>query len=619
MKHLFLYKALFVWLLMFLLSGCVNEEDDITMNITKNDEVSIAVTVPELQLPTTRAMTANEAKITTCDLLLFDSNGTIISHIKVASTNIIKGTDGDYTFKFNCAHNPNVVTIAIVANAEAEVTTAINGNTTKTTILNNLIYTQTGKWGAGTPIPMYGEVTGLNGITGGDVLGSTSSRCSLKRMLARVDVTSTAADFTINKITVANSNNRGYIAPLSSLPGSQAPFDLVYGQSSLLAEAYICEAAAPTGVTSDVCLIVEGTYKGKTYFYRIDFTACEKDGSGKIKDGYGNLEGDPAFDPSSIPYMAVKRNHLYNFRITNVEPGYATYTDAINSLGIRNNLKVELHVIDMNDMQHIIYSAGDVLAVGKNSSDQSNGLWVGDTFCIYDEPGDIKLSVKSNYYTKKWTAKQDAASTSWLELKTASGTTDTPLEFSFPRLTADSNEKTQKREATITITSGRLTLVFKILQTSYMYVGYFGGELKKSAAGVWKYEKKVYVQPNDEAKNLLLSDNGACSNRRTHSDYAWFTPAIHQLIGIWCVTNSFPQDASFPNVSSLPNDNRLHYFSYLSTSMRYNVNGILKPLVQYFGNVHKLTNNSNSEGGGDVALYNDSKTFHNAVRCVIEK
>jgi|GEM_PF-6798460 len=105
-----------------------------------------------------------------------------------------------------------------------------------------------------------------------------------------------------------------------------------------------------------------------------------------------------------------------------------------------------------------------------------------------------------------------------------------------------------------------------------MYVGYFGGELVKSASGVWKFTRKLYIQDRDESTGIEWATESSATNVTDMMDgkgntwklrsadypaanlcfeknsnvtgvsdlnYIWYLPAQNQLLATSVVYNSF--------------------------------------------------------------------------------
>ncbi|MCD8270331.1 MAG: hypothetical protein LUD46_19110 [Parabacteroides sp.] len=114
--------------------------------------------------------------------------------------------------------------------------------------------------------------------------------------------------------------------------------------SGPLLEGQIYTYEAPKSKSSDgVCLILQGIYEGRTYFYRIDFTSDKE----KHDNGLDIFRGD------NIP---LYRNHKYVVTITAAEGiGYTSFDEAIKVSSVLSNLKTSVLVVDMTGINNIVY------------------------------------------------------------------------------------------------------------------------------------------------------------------------------------------------------------------------------------------------------------------------
>ena len=197
-------------------------------------------------------------------------------------------------------------------------------------------------------IPMFG-FAGNSPDTPLEITEGMALSANLLRAVARVDVgvgtynaTSGAWDkgsvnFDLTHVYVFKPQNKYAILPTESklqymqeVPSVTAPspagtlgsnnFDFtgsaITNATYCKSEIYLPEVDFGRGTVYDAnheqrtALVIGGTYKGKTNYYRIDFTNAST-----------NVEGTALND--------ILRNHIYRFSITNVSlPGYATAADA---------------------------------------------------------------------------------------------------------------------------------------------------------------------------------------------------------------------------------------------------------------------------------------------------
>lgn len=394
-------------------SGCTWSEDKYTDPTTGNNvsnKVTITVNIPGMQTPTTRSIEGEkgEAVVKSIDILVFEQGASygapdvLVEHVQ--------GMDFTYNgnqvkFVAPLSLNSRATNMMLVANATTETEDAVFaaggiGMAKKPDILSQLTYASSNlmgtpegwKWEANinnfqnpvagmdyTPIPMYGESPLPSG---GIAFGMNINDIWLTRMLARIDVVNYApTDFELLNVYVVNFNTAGYIAPawnidgemlpilpenmtIPSLSGSSAQlgfnlsmrydYELINGGNGLFGEIYTYEAKATTGVegssghTDAVCLILRGKYLGNTYYYRVDFTA-----------------ENPNLDPLSVDYMPLLRNNRYTVQIVAARGiGYDTPDEAIRSLGIMNNLKTELLVVDESQITNIVFNGQSYLGTG---------------------------------------------------------------------------------------------------------------------------------------------------------------------------------------------------------------------------------------------------------------
>lgn len=397
-QHTRVYVVLSL-LVMWLLASCAVEEAHAPAPVNPSGkEVAMLVRIPGNSLPYTRSIAGSggEAKIKTIDILIFDDAAmpVLIEHATGSAVAQSDDEQEKYKVTFNAAlqSGNGSRTIVIIANASETVNSVIYENGSlklidKNEALSALIFSSPGtdpddfRWNAAsssnyTPIPMYGEIK-VSKIT-----GSISETVNLTRMLARIDVRNNSAiQFDLKEVYLVNYNTAGYIAPawnsatgepLSTLPtdplmpadpGKQEgeSMKIVYtyydnSSNGLTGEIYAYEASKASA-TDDTkrkkaaCLIVRGRLlsDNKEYYYRMDFT----DG----KDGNGNLVGDTGFDPSTVEYFPLYRNHKYMFVISSVDGvGYDSFGEALASISVLSNMKSRLLVVDESEITDIVYN-----------------------------------------------------------------------------------------------------------------------------------------------------------------------------------------------------------------------------------------------------------------------
>lgn len=414
LKRAFLLPALFGILTV---AGCTQDKEISPGSDGQVNEVTITVNIPATQVPTMRSIADEngEAVVSTIDVLVFQNTpAVLVEHVegRIIAQSATNADNYQVQFLAVLPLSGSAATIVLVANAATETTTAIvaaggEGTATKPGILSRLTYAssdaggvQGWKWKAEssssyTPIPMYGETT-VSSIT----FGMNIDNVYLTRMLARIDVENIAQGFDLLEVQVVNYNTAGYIAPawdvdgtlLGGLPetgptilstanpqwGEANAMVYDYGDynsgDGMFGEIYTYEAAATTGIysaehTKAACLLLKGTYKDNDYYYRVDFTNYEN------------------------TYMPLWRNHRYIVIVEAVKGiGYATAGEALQSLGMINNLKTALLVVDERGITSIVYNGQYYLGISQDEfTFSSEARGTSDT--------DNTLSVITNYPT----------------------------------------------------------------------------------------------------------------------------------------------------------------------------------------------------------------------------
>ncbi|MCC8062705.1 MAG: hypothetical protein LIO68_05630 [Rikenellaceae bacterium] len=481
------------------LAGCT-KEIVYTPDTPAGDEVTISVKVPGTQVPTTRSIAGadGEAVVKTIDILVFDkgvssSPETLARHVK--GRDITQSGNGieNYRvqFKASLGTDANASTLVIIANAADRVEAAVNTGgygSPKQDILSALTYeTENGgatddgwKWNAAgsgdyDPIPMYGEKTLAQGLK----VGMSLTDIDLVRMLARIDVVNNAAGFTLTEVYVMHYNAAGYIAPawnpadgavLPSLPASpMVPAQpagktdrLLYAYPAspaggLIGGIYTYEAAATSGVEGDAthtdatCLVVKGTYQGKEYYYRLDFTAAT--------DAEGRQPGQTGFNPATVEYIPLYRNHRYTFTIDAVRGiGYEDIDDAVASLGIMNNLRTSLLVVDERSVNNYVFNGEHYLGIAEDMVTCAHTEGTSDVLCTTN-------------YAYGWEFDPDQAYTGGIEYLTGAGSWLTATEYTpdngqhnYIRLTSQANTTNTVRTAKVHVAAGRLRHSLTVVQ-----------------------------------------------------------------------------------------------------------------------------------------------------------
>lgn len=278
----------------------------------------------------TRAVTSNEENaidLNQLKVLVFKDNGGSETFCYEAPQVQLQGTE--YMVTLKQSQEGEKYRLVVIANAGRKLP-FIPENTTKGDALKMLTFNATGKWNATSNadyalFPMWGETAAAQ------VIAPTTRYVSvtLLRALARIDVgcavsgetTAVISGFTLKSVSVYRTRNKGYVAPVNggvinsnvvtsvSIPpdagnNSALTYTCTDGKS-LIRTIYIAEAAQGTNRDNNVCLVIGGTYKGTTNYYRVDLT-------------------------SGGSYIPIKRNcrYIVNIRaVTNA--GYGNEVDAL--------------------------------------------------------------------------------------------------------------------------------------------------------------------------------------------------------------------------------------------------------------------------------------------------
>lgn len=360
------------------LAGCVSDETDRYTPVQER-ETFISVNVPGLKLPESRALdAAKEMEVGELYVLVFStSDNTLVKHYEITDETQIRdgGSDCDWKFSAPLADQSGV-NIVVVANANTSVGTALSAagsGADKVSILTALELTQATKWDTGASyqkLPMYGETT----VSGTITTAADIPTINLRRMHAKVNVTSTTSDFVLSKVHVVNYNTKGRIAPtwntttgavntsattpnLPASPGqaaTTAPLSYNAVSGVVSEDIYLFESDALSknpATPSGLRLVLEGTFGGATYFYPADFTSSTKS------------------------YIPVLRNHAYLFTVTAATGrGYGSVAEAAAAFGVASNLRTSLLTVDQSDVTQMVwngeyYLGGDIITVSYKAND----------------------------------------------------------------------------------------------------------------------------------------------------------------------------------------------------------------------------------------------------------
>lgn len=471
------------------LAGCSDEIVDVPVpggNPSGGDDGAVALTLrfPNSGGPNTYAIDgAAENKISRLDILSFTRGpgsfltDTLKYHISVKTDTVIGGIDLDVsgiTKKINVKLKNMVDSqrLVIVANVSAvNFTThykktmqeivdvlSFDGDTWR----NNSVDPDT------TSFPMFGQMTNFEKFHSTVALPVEEIEFQMIRAVAKIDVgvdlygtgdpaLGFGSVFKIQNVYVCNANRYGYIAPhkdflvspkniqgidsvqidkVNLVPSESRVTSVNYtfpSQGNRLGNRiYIPESdTLRTGYTP-AFLVIEASYYGDPYFYRIDFTDGNK-------------------------YLPILRNHNYVFNITGVRTkGYTSLTDARNAPVSRFGSLVLGDADDIGLKEMISYNNEYYLAV--DSKDQYAD-WMGKTVTVKVKtsfPGGWKASDPSGFsaFTNDQPGSGQNTALGSITFNIADNLTGQPKEYSF------------------NIKAGMLTLPVKITQSpgsnSYM-------------------------------------------------------------------------------------------------------------------------------------------------------
>lgn len=487
------------------LSGCTHPDDRINnYNEGDGNEVTITVQIPGMQIPTTRSVdNADEAVVEEVDILVFQGDPMVLSQ-HVRGVNIAQSETGANSYKVqfraSLSTNSSATTVAIIANVNNEVEAAIaearGVDETKENILSVLVHASLNPGnlsGNRTLIPMYGEA-GVNGITS----EMNISDVILTRMLARIDVANNAQNFNLLEVYAVNYHTAGYIAPAWNADGTlqsstpESPmipsihpqqlgmdnailydYTTLSDENGMLGKIYAYEAEATTGLegtdghTNAACLIIKGEYPvgGATYFYRIDFAS-----------GYGVSEAG---------YMPLLRNHCYVVNINEVNGvGYTDREDALRSLGVMNNLRTEMLVIDVSNITNTVFNSQHYLGIGNNVTfDYSPDQTTADVLCTTNYFAGWQID--NTTYTNG--IEYVIGESGWLEAKKDPNADSSAKTANLKLKTLSTNLSSVVWEANVHLKAGKLIHKLKVMQKG-MYT-------------------RVIDEMGDEVTQLLFASN----------------------------------------------------------------------------------------------------------------
>lgn len=405
MRIQYTYFLLTIFILSALLS-CSTNEDKIETE-TKEERITIYFNSVG---PTTYALDfEKESKVETIDMLAFKSDGSgayyaygrQIDEDEMGAPVMDEAT-GLYkrSFEVMLENDGSQYVYVFLANARNEVSTCLSTYPAvieKESLLSHIVSSNIGVWNTGSSykrIPMWGEYgpslpTALNGKTVG-----------MARAVARVDISVSAANFTLSGVCLKNQYNHGRVVPVTAywntadkkVTAPSIPLSSDYsGQLINTSPLLYAPAAATGGVLSGnqvvrsiylfetelpqdnnyintTHLIIKGALAGYAEsYYRADFkdffTNSAENNENSWEDGPPTTSnGSGGFVGSGEPYRKLLRNHHYQMNIISVAgEGYSTIDLASANLHSQRMLSEYI-----------------------NWNDQSNQVDVGNTSYSFD-------------------------------------------------------------------------------------------------------------------------------------------------------------------------------------------------------------------------------------------
>jgi hypothetical protein len=353
-------------------TGCTGDETPVPTPDPVQEKETITLYFRDAAKPATRALNDSlESVVRTIDVLAFKLSYTQLQyayHVSVDEADIHNAA-GDLSkkeFRITVDKDNEKYQYVILANARAEIAAYLKtGNHTgelKSAFLPNIVSENTSLWDVEVstfrPIPMWGESEGEKTVEQLD-----GNEIKLYRSLARVDVKITTSQFALEEIYVYNRPSRGRLVPepdtwnaeqnrftSPTLPSDLAIVDGVgmnnthytvpKGASEFRHEIYLYETREleSQNFIDATCLVLGGTYNGKTYYYRIDFAAMPEADSPSTPPDWGqgppsSGTGEGGMVGAGDVYHPLIRNHRYDLTISGVRSeGFSTPDSAARSV-----------------------------------------------------------------------------------------------------------------------------------------------------------------------------------------------------------------------------------------------------------------------------------------------
>lgn len=444
MKYTYNKLTILCVCLFLLLSVASCTDEEIGSRLPKDGELvemTFILNVAQTEDVALTRADADENRVENLYLLVFDSqdgSAPLEQMQKLESSDLTDVGDGNtvrkkFTAQLEASRKEKY--IYIVANADEQLKDISTDSTPLSEIRSMLTNSE-----LGAPFVMSGMMNTT--IPGIDLV---INDFPLYRTAAKVTVQTEGVDnFSLVSFTAMNCDNVGSIlaGAEKSVPESPATGEVIPFSNYLL---YLC----PSNKESQSFLIIEGTFKDKTYFYRI------------------NLKGESG-------WLDIMPNHHYEVRITGVSgPGYATKEEAAEHDPA--NLTATIY-----DHQPTVYNM---------VTDGSQELGVSDTIEIGAQAAaTAEFSIK--YYPgtpTDLTVEIDNASTSWLELdnsndypktetldNTNDGNKETGTLYTYRAKTKIQNLSGDDRYGHILVSAGGLSRVVVVKQVEEFLNDQFG-------------------------------------------------------------------------------------------------------------------------------------------------
>jgi hypothetical protein len=273
---------------------------------------------------------------------------------------------------------------------------------------------------------MWGESEGEKTVEQLD-----GNEIKLYRSLARIDIKIATPQFALEKVYVYNRPSRGRIIPepntwnteqkrftSPSLPSDLAivdgismnntPYTVPKGSSEFSYEIYLYETKEfeSQNFIDATCLVLGGTYNGKTSYYRMDFAAMPESTTPPSSSPDWN-QGPPSSDTgeggmvgSGDVYHPLLRNHRYELTITGVKSeGFSTPDSAVRSV----NSQLISEFITWNESNQTVIIDNNQYTLNISPSTEVT--------ISQQTPGSITL--QTNYPNASW--KLGESSVNWFE------------------------------------------------------------------------------------------------------------------------------------------------------------------------------------------------------------